>query len=107
VLCVIDVVSGLNSKKIWAGRLGYPSNFLGCLTVCFGKGSTGLKKKKKKEERRSQLKKKKRKESNPSSMSNPVQVLVSSPKNIKISTKVQRTKMKTPENNVYPHRSVV
>jgi hypothetical protein len=95
MLCVIDVVSGLNSEKIWAGRLGYPSDFLGCL---FWERQRWTKKKKKKKEReeRSQLKKKKRKESNPSSMSNPVQVLVSSPKNIKISTKVQRTKMKTP-----------
>jgi hypothetical protein len=52
-------------------------------------------------------KKKKKKESNPSGMSYPVRFLVSSLKNIKISTKVQRTKMETPEISVHPHRSMV
>jgi len=49
MLCVIDVVSGLNSEKIWAGRLGYPSDFLGCL---FWERQRWTKKKKKKKKRK-------------------------------------------------------
>jgi hypothetical protein len=50
MLCVIDVVSGLNSEKIWAGRLGYPSDFLGCL---FWERQRWTKKKKKKKKKKS------------------------------------------------------